>query len=672
MSYLMHKKINDLNKELNLLFPDKKVFRLQDYFKKLSNAIYNFMVSFPEYKDLFKSEDINVKNKISYYLSTQGFKYFETLDLVPKEDLFLVENKMFRHNKALFRELIRETDFNIIFVLEMLKCNGYYLAIWLSTSLDSKSLPEPIEKLTEHDLITFDDMIETRRVKYSNGTLHYQILKQKVGEYFYLLVRDTSTYRTLKLSSKQPSSLFENLIKKGFDVFKEKELNFLHKLAMYDTKNPQGYTLTISETGTLKRMVKKSNKFKDVQDFYKYFGFNNLSVIKGVPRNKKIFEIIEANMDDTGHVFFEDKQSKDYKKIYHFAYNNCGITIEKLMEEYGFKYIGNQDGQRYERLLERILKFRVDEELSTANKKTKVYIPSGTKLYNLLRVDSSIQKMSFKDYLENYYNVELVGKPKNYTPVLEEIDGRDDFKELELIRMVEENCKLVSNDNKIYLESKTLPHKKIWSYATQINYDEDELLKEWGFERLSKREAEDYLKNIQSPINTNRAFLQLQDDDVEIDKVEDFLLGNIRKLQSNLNTTKQPVEQIARSRQLVVLLKELYDYTCQICGNENSDQIPQIITKEGKKYVEVHHIVPLHEGIGANDESEEFLDSYKNVIVLCPHHHKVMHYEYGGYKKLLEKEGELFFLNNTDSNRLIHIRLNKHLEPSFERTLQKI
>lgn len=54
------------------------------------------------------------------------------------------------------------------------------------------------------------------------------------------------------------------------------------------------------------------------------------------------------------------------------------------------------------------------------------------------------------------------------------------------------------------------------------------------------------------------------------------------------------------------LLKELYDYKCQICG-------VTILDNEGKPYAETHHITPRAAG-GEDDIS--------NMLVLCPNDHK--------------------------------------------------
>jgi predicted HNH restriction endonuclease len=64
--------------------------------------------------------------------------------------------------------------------------------------------------------------------------------------------------------------------------------------------------------------------------------------------------------------------------------------------------------------------------------------------------------------------------------------------------------------------------------------------------------------------------------------------------------------QYHRNKKISAELKELYDYTCQICG--------EIILKpDGSRFIETHHIEPLGEG---------GIDKPSNMLVVCPNCHK--------------------------------------------------
>lgn len=116
---------------------------------------------------------------------------------------------------------------------------------------------------------------------------------------------------------------------------------------------------------------------------------------------------------------------------------------------------------------------------------------------------------------------------------------------------------------------------------------------------------------------------------------------------------KYDITRLNRNRELVEELKSIYGYKCQICGDDETFSIKK---NDGNNYVEVHHIKPLRESC----ENEEIdLDVISNMIVVCPHHHKVLHYQNGGYFNL-STENDLSIKN--DSAESVKIRLDYHLK----------
>lgn len=68
-------------------------------------------------------------------------------------------------------------------------------------------------------------------------------------------------------------------------------------------------------------------------------------------------------------------------------------------------------------------------------------------------------------------------------------------------------------------------------------------------------------------------------------------------------------EEFYRNPLLAESLKSIYDHRCQVCGMNfkiNYDE----------PFAETHHIQPL---------SENGLDVSKNIIVICPNHHRIIH-----------------------------------------------
>lgn len=73
----------------------------------------------------------------------------------------------------------------------------------------------------------------------------------------------------------------------------------------------------------------------------------------------------------------------------------------------------------------------------------------------------------------------------------------------------------------------------------------------------------------------------------------------------------------------------------------------------------VHHITSLHEA--KSEKDIEYIDSYKNTMVLCPYHHKYVHIHNGGFSKLYKDENDILYLENEQKEK-IEIYINYHLD----------
>lgn len=85
-------------------------------------------------------------------------------------------------------------------------------------------------------------------------------------------------------------------------------------------------------------------------------------------------------------------------------------------------------------------------------------------------------------------------------------------------------------------------------------------------------------------------------------------------------------------------LKLLYNYRCQICG-EN------ISTRYGVNIVESHHIEPFVESLNNNAE---------NQVIICPNHHRIIHQA----RPVLDRRKLIFVYHNGLEERIV---LNQHL-----------
>lgn len=84
-------------------------------------------------------------------------------------------------------------------------------------------------------------------------------------------------------------------------------------------------------------------------------------------------------------------------------------------------------------------------------------------------------------------------------------------------------------------------------------------------------------------------------------------------------------EQIARPNAITDYLKQIQNYTCQICSELGFPQ------SNGKRYIETHHIIELHKFIQGSYCSD-------NVVVVCANCHKKLHYARVDYVSVDERQ----------------------------------
>ncbi|QKZ15288.1 YDG/SRA domain-containing protein [Spirosoma sp. KUDC1026] len=113
--------------------------------------------------------------------------------------------------------------------------------------------------------------------------------------------------------------------------------------------------------------------------------------------------------------------------------------------------------------------------------------------------------------------------------------------------------------------------------------------------------------------------------------------NQVNEEQSAYGMTKRvetTVQRIVRNTELAILVKEIYDYQCQVCRT-------QVMTSAGL-YAEAAHIQPLgrpHNGP----------DTLTNLLCLCPNHHVM--FDFGGFGiaddlNLIGLDGQLFQRSN--------------------------
>lgn len=201
------------------------------------------------------------------------------------------------------------------------------------------------------------------------------------------------------------------------------------------------------------------------------------------------------------------------------------------------------------------------------------------------------------------------------------------------------------SDNKVLLKSDSLLYRKLYPFAKRRGITLEKLLQDMGFERVFSTENIVSFSNSNSNITFN---------------FKDVMLAELENIQGNMERQSSTLEKVKRNKQLVRKLKELYSNRCQLCGKEN--EIPLIKKEDGTYYVEVHHIKALSAtNLSGNNEHifDDMLDHYSNAIVVCPFHHKVLHYHDGGFNRIVKHENEMFFISKRET--LLKIKVNYHL-----------
>ncbi len=172
------------------------------------------------------------------------------------------------------------------------------------------------------------------------------------------------------------------------------------------------------------------------------------------------------------------------------------------------------------------------------------------------------------------------------------------------------------------------------SFAEQVVVDEINVLKQGGI----RIEEYNKLKDIYFFI-TGKKYADTQDIQDEQEQKELDSIESTRSIKEIINELKQVTPQTPelvethgkiykRDNKSVVDIKIVRGKKCQICGTF-------ILTKDNKHYVEAAHIKPKR------DKGPETFD---NIIVLCPNHHK--EFDYGATVIISQDEENITFEMN--------------------------
>lgn len=332
-----------------------------------------------------------------------------------------------------------------------------------------------------------------------------------------------------------------------------------------------------------------------------------------------------------GKRYIEDKKelkSEWNNKIRKKYISLHGISEDKyfnIMNVFGVKNRNNSD----EDIIDQLMECADDDGavVTTNNTVKKIYrhfrhfkFETKSKIYDYERFED------FNDFLE-FHDFYLKGHH----------EMTEDVKQKRRNLVDEKNKKLLAEyiyipgSDVVSFESKDQIYRSLYQTARNRKMSGvSEYIEYLGFHFESKKTSKtDYLSEIDIFAEIEKAY------------------NDEREMQSI--TT----EQYRRDREYVNRLKEKYNYRCQLCDLKDNFEIVMDEDK-GINYVEVHHIIPNSEG----EDEEGTLDRPGNMIVLCPNHHRYLHYNKGGKYRLAFVDGILCLRNNTDS---VEIKTDKHL-----------
>lgn len=335
----------------------------------------------------------------------------------------------------------------------------------------------------------------------------------------------------------------------------------------------------------------------------------------------------------------------DYHLLVNHAMKNHFDGIEDLVNHFGFEY---QRGKDSSNVIEKH-KNTIREKYIINN--NLIYISSYDPFYKKLYAFAKKRNMDLQTLLKKWGFERVENKddlPEDYVPY----DYKNDLENQLLSNWNEKKLKeflqkLSNFNNEVYIDTNSYFYYIIFLQANLQNIDVNKLINSLGYKRVLKKEkdTEQKLISVESSLGDNKS-------NYISNKIE--ILKSIEVEYKEITDDKLIIE---RNKELVKNLKDLYQGKCQLCGGDEP-QIPIILKSNGEIYSEVHHI-KLFSNIQSNDDIKE-IDSYKNTLVLCPYHHKVVHFKNKGFEKLMFLDnGEVYLVGEDDEK--IKLNLNYHI-----------
>lgn len=686
---------------LEKLYPDKNVLALQEKHKSL----YQEIRLYSEEKGLRVKDYIiglgfeyTRKNQVRYYSEEELIpelqhlfpdKIFGDLKQIQDKnnDLFNSLKSISKKNKLGTYEYLFELGYvqksdsvgesNIIYdTISLLKLRNEYnfnaskLANWLSVSkqnLDHKMsrkrdfYPYWQEKeLNIDDLKIINSMIDDKATFYEdseNNTI-FNIYKNNVQQDCAILIIKGEE---VKCIFSIPQDLKAKLLNSGFHKYDSRDFEIQKEL------NNNSDLLNIDDTGIIE--IKISNKSLDKRitsilqsrkdtDYgsnkSKYLEFLGFKTSRYKITDDEIHTILLKYRDAETNNIHIPADDAEYDRINNLAHRRGYKGIKDFIESYGYNYYRVRVTNYIEKVTERIKQYYIVDE-------NRIYINSTDPLYagltqyamkNNMKLDELLSSIGFirvknNDLPEGYRQFDWAKQEKIQIKDMQIGEG--------LITLLDER---IIQGNQIYISSYEPLYDRLFLYSHRNGSTIDEFLKSLGYARI-------FLRDMPSE---SREFHWIQDKSDESDIFSQKMLSEIRSIQGDLETSKTIKEKVLRSSNLVKAMKKLYNFRCQLCCPDDTDFSSPIIEKDdGTLYVEAHHITAISERDAVDDDSRKAIDTYENVVVVCTHHHKFLHYHRGGFSEIVkDKAGILYFRSNNGELAIVytdhHLKFRKNIK----------
>lgn len=625
-------KLTEILIELNQAFPDKTIETFTN--RQLYSRVYYYA----------KENNLD----IDIFLNQQGFYYKNLSGQTQSQqnvvDIGKNQSSKLKYDIDTIRALcttygISQKVFSDLFEVSRQAISGLinrenkYSNNWIVTELDQTTLN------------TFEQMIRNYEKKYSTENEQFFIgcdgdTEQPAFCFFYTLKIENEIL--CQVLYEIPNSLKEMMIKHNIHHFKLPHLTFLKELDNrnqdFSTKK-EPYYLSKKERDTVNVLIRiYPHLFNDFSTFRDFLGLHHIEYKRDI-QSERYYNILSSHyLPELDIVKIPSDDKRTYIKISRAA-KKRGMGLKEFIESFGFNYkrvVNVNQEQRKEKLFKVLSPYILEDG--------KIYISSFDAVYTKFYILANKSKRTLTQFLKDEFDLDRYSHINDVPPHLNPKIEKQTYtvsKEDSLVEKIKEFFMVDEEQNTIYIPTFSSFYWELYKYCDSLDQDIDDVVANWGFIRLRKNQLE-----------------TLEDEVIDAaDLVE--LLSNE---QSSINKEEVEISRQKRSQRLVTLLKEMYDYKCQICGDH--PVIPLIPMHNGKNYVEVHHIVPLHKQFVMNDESDVILDDYENAIVVCAHHHKVLHYEHNGYVDIIKENDEYYFVNNENKIRIqknYHLTENDHL-----------